>query len=87
MEPATVFYNNAFSRVQEFIISKTVNMKMGTAITKSKEDSDSPYEFVTIPLTYMFHYCPISLRQINVEVAYKTIKTLFTLIFYHLFRK
>lgn len=40
MEPATVFYNKAFSRVQEFINSKTVNMKMGTAITKSKEGSE-----------------------------------------------
>jgi len=39
MEPATVFYNKAFSRVQEFINSKILNMKMGTAITKSKEDS------------------------------------------------
>ena len=33
-EPAAVFYNNAFSRVQEYINSKTVNVKMNTAITK-----------------------------------------------------
>ena len=39
MEPAAVFYNNAFSRVQEIINSKTVNMKVDTAITESKEDS------------------------------------------------
>jgi hypothetical protein len=56
MEPATLFYNNAFSRVQEFINPKIVEMKMRTAITKSKEDSDSPYKFVTIPLTHMLHY-------------------------------
>jgi hypothetical protein len=87
MEPATVFYNNAFSRVQEFIISKIVNMKIGTAITKSKEDSDSPYEFVTIPLTYLIHYWSVSLRQINMKIVYKTIKNLFILISYHLFRK
>ena len=39
MEPAVVFYNNAFSRVQEYINSKTVNMKVDTVITKSREDS------------------------------------------------
>jgi len=60
---------------------------MRTAISKSNEDSDSPYKFVIIPLTYMLHYWPISLRQINMKVAYKAIKTLFTLNFYHQFRK
>jgi len=39
MEPAAVFCNNALSRLQEYIKSKTVNMKVDTAITKSKEDS------------------------------------------------
>jgi hypothetical protein len=39
MKPAAVFYNNALSRVQESIISKTVNMKVDTAITESKEES------------------------------------------------
>ena len=39
MEPATVFYNDALSRVQECIDSKTMHMKVDTAITKSKEDS------------------------------------------------
>jgi len=39
MEPADVFCNNAFSRVKECINSKTVNMKVDTDITKSKEDS------------------------------------------------
>jgi hypothetical protein len=39
MEPAAVFCNNALSRLQEYIKSKTVNTKVDTAITKSKEDS------------------------------------------------
>jgi len=39
MEPAAVFYKNDFSTVHENINSKTVTIKVDTAITKSKEDS------------------------------------------------
>ena len=38
MEPAAVFYNDALSRVKEYIKSKIVNMKLDTAVTNSKED-------------------------------------------------
>jgi len=39
MDPDAVFYNNAFSIKQECVNSKTVIIKVDTAITKSKEDS------------------------------------------------
>jgi len=39
MENAALFYNKALSRVQECINSKTVNMKVDTPITNSKEGS------------------------------------------------
>jgi len=39
MERAAVCHYNAFLMIQECINSKTVNMKVDTAITKSKEDS------------------------------------------------
>jgi len=39
MENAALCYNKALSRVQECINSKTVNMKIDTPITNSKEGS------------------------------------------------